>query len=1056
MTQATKKVVIMMSKITWSPEQLKAINKTGCNIIVSAGAGSGKTAVLTERIVKKLKEGTKLNELLVLTFTNSAATEMKNRIVKRMLSDEELSKRLDEVNNSYITTFDSFALSIVKKYHYLLNISANLSLIDSSVIQLKKEEFLNNIFNSLYQKHEPDFLNLLDKFTLKNDESIKNSILGIYDKMLLLEDFDDYIANYLSNYFNSSYISKIIDKFESHILKKISQLAQQLNYLEELDTETYDRVNEPYKLLIECKSYDHVANLFLYNEAILKKNWPKNLESNIVFIKDCIGDIVKYLKDNCIYKDKQTIKDIIMSCESDMSIIIHILKELHLSLKAYKKQYEVYDFVDIALLALKLVKDFSFVKEELKNGFEEILLDEYQDTNDLQECFINTIARDNIYMVGDVKQSIYGFRNANPNLFQEKYNNYSNEILGYKIDLTNNFRSNRPVISLINDLFSSIMDDNIGQADYKKSHLMKYGFTKYEEDISSNHIEYLSYEIDKSFKKADVENFIIAQDILKKITNKVSVYDTSSNEFRPCDYKDFAVIIDKSSQFETLRNILEYHNIPVTVCKDEKLSSGILVSVIQNILILINKVYHQNFDAEFEQAFYGLGRSFLFCYEDELLFDCIANKSYKESLIYQKIQYLVSDIDYKSNKDLVLNILSEFDIENKLILIGDINANLTRLQFIINLSENVAMINQNIFDFSDYLVESFKKDLDLVFSNADTGENKVKIMTIHRSKGLEFPICYFPHNNTTFNKDDVKSTFVFDNTYGIVLPYFNNGIGETIYKTLLKDKYNKKIISEKIRLLYVALTRSRQRIIIINEKPKKYLPNNSGLVLDIIREKYNSFQMIYNSVLYKFKPQMIDIETLKISNNYKYSVKKNYHELISNKKITKITHRVLNLENEVLNERTASKNVKHIITKKEYETLKYGQNLHKAFELCDFVNPTYEGYSPFVANLIKAFLNLDLLKNIKEGIVYKEYEFLYHHNSKIIKGVIDLMIEYSDYIDIIDYKLKNISDDDYLKQLKNYADYINNCTSKKVNLYLYSILDGKLQNITQLCYNLKK
>ena len=197
----------------WTKEQQDAIDRDGFNIIVSAGAGSGKTAVLTARIIRKLKDGVSINKLLVLTFTNAAAKEMKDRIRKAIKKVPSLKKELDLLDSSYITTFDSYSLSLVKKYNYLLNVSKNLKIVDSSIIKIKSKEFLDQIFEELYEKEDEGFLSLIGDFCTKDDSEIKKSILYLNSSLEMKYNKKDFLDNYINNYYNEEYVSKIVNEY---------------------------------------------------------------------------------------------------------------------------------------------------------------------------------------------------------------------------------------------------------------------------------------------------------------------------------------------------------------------------------------------------------------------------------------------------------------------------------------------------------------------------------------------------------------------------------------------------------------------------------------------------------------------------------------------------------------------------------------------------------------------------------------------------------------------------------------------------------------------------
>ena len=216
----------------WTIEQETAINECGQNIIVSAGAGSGKTAVLTERVIRKLKSGVSIKNLLILTFTNNAAHEMKDRIRRSIKKEAEndinLKKELDYIDNAYITTFDSFALSIVKKHHYLIDIGNDISIIDSSIIDLKKEEILEDIFEENYKNNNTLFLKLVDLLCVKDDKKLKELILNINSKIDLLENKNEYLDNYIDNYYNDNFINSIVSDYTNLLLEKINTIKKLL------------------------------------------------------------------------------------------------------------------------------------------------------------------------------------------------------------------------------------------------------------------------------------------------------------------------------------------------------------------------------------------------------------------------------------------------------------------------------------------------------------------------------------------------------------------------------------------------------------------------------------------------------------------------------------------------------------------------------------------------------------------------------------------------------------------------------------------------------------
>ena len=405
---------------TWTKEQNDAILKDKSNIIVSAGAGSGKTAVLSERVIRKLKEGIHVNELLILTFTNAAAKEMKERIRKK-IKKEGLLNELELLDTSYITTFDSYALSILKKYHYRLNISNNLQIVDSDLINYKKEKIIDEIFDEYYKSNNKQLLKLINDFCQKDDKDIRNYILSISSKLDLIIDLDKYFNEYENNYFNEKYLNKILNEFNKLLLDKIKNIKLLLNNLSYYVDEKYNtKINESLKNLLSSNNYIDIKN-----NSTIKLPPLKTVYEEAKKYKELIKKETNEIKDLCKYDDLSEIKNNILLTKDYVQIIIKIIKELNKRLFEFKFNNDLYEFNDISKLSIKLLKENEDIKDEIKYSLNEIMIDEYQDTSDIQEEFISLIENNNVYMVGDIKQSIYRFRNANPYIFKNKYENYS-------------------------------------------------------------------------------------------------------------------------------------------------------------------------------------------------------------------------------------------------------------------------------------------------------------------------------------------------------------------------------------------------------------------------------------------------------------------------------------------------------------------------------------------------------------------------------------------------------------------------------------------------------
>ena len=1012
----------------WTKEQELAIYKDNSNIIVSAGAGSGKTAVLTARVIRKLKDGVDINKLLVLTFTNEAAGEMKARIRKAISKEPSLKEQLDYIDGAYITTFDSFALSILRKYHYAIGASRNISIIDSSVINIKKEEAIDKIFNELYSVKDSDFLKLIGDFCVKDDSEIKKSILKISNSLDMKLDKSEFLDTYTLKFYDNDYISNLACDYLSKIISikdEINNLYEKVLSMEE--SKVCEEYTSSLSSLINSDSYDEIKsnlNISLPRKVELKKE------------KDEIKSLIDSLKELTIYETEDEIVSSYLSTRPYALAIINIIKKLDFEINSYKEKNNSYEFVDVSKMAINIVKNNPSICDEIKYFYNEIMVDEYQDTNDLQEIFISCIANNNVYMVGDIKQSIYRFRNANPLIFKDKYDNYSTGNNGFKIDLTKNFRSREEVLSDINTIFDKIMDNALGGAEYSLSHRMVFGLEDYEKESDkdvSNYLSFYNYSLeDKTYSNDEVEAFIIAKDIKSKINSGYKVFDKETKALRNVTYDDFCIIMDRGTSFDLYKKIFEFENIPLVMYKDEVLTTSDDILILKNIVGFIIKIKKKEFDTEFKYLFTSIARSYLFEYSDDYIFSCFKNRDFMDNDIFSISKEIAKVLDEISTSDFISLIVDKFSFYKKIVKTNGINGIIVRTLYLKNIVKNLESLGYTPYDLKDYFDKMIDEELDIKYKLNNDVSGSVKIMNIHKSKGLEFPVCYYSGLYKKFNIRDFNDRFMFDNKYGIITPYYKEGIGSVISKTLAKDEYIKEEISEKIRLLYVALTRAREKMIFVCPLDDD-IYNDDKLVNINDRLKYRSFLDIVNTIKNEFEGKVKSISDLSF-------VTKDYQKVkdikLNNYDSSPLPIKEVSIEYNSLTENKFSKNSNKLLTKEELYIVNKGLDVHYAFEVTDFKNPDFNiKYGEYV----KRFLDNDLFKNVKDAKVFKEYEFMYEENNSKYHGIIDLMLMYKDHVDIIDYKLSNIDDSNYMKQLNGYKNYISEKTRLSINTYLYSI-----------------
>ena len=1006
--------------MNWTKEQELAINETGKSIIVSAGAGSGKTAVLTNRVVEKIKNGTDIRRLLILTFTNLAASEMKDRIMKK-LKDENLNEQLKYLSSAYITTFDSFTLSLVKKYHTLLNVSKDISIMDSSIETLKLNEIVDNVFDKYYS--DTKFTNFIESFSSKTDDNVKEIIKTLYSKVSTIVD-DDYLDNYISKYYSESYITSIIDKYLEIINLTVLEIKDNYNNLVKYVDDKYLSVFnlEP---LLESNDYDSIKSSL---ELIGSPRKNNNCDPLFKEYKDEISNLLKKLENLVRFSSIDEIRGTYLSTKDNVEVIINILKEIKNKFNEYKNNYNLYTFSDIALLGIKLLKENDSVRKEVTDSFDEIMIDEYQDTSDIEEEFISLISNNNLYMVGDIKQSIYRFRNANPKIFKDKYNSGI-----FKIDLLKNFRSRSEVLNNINLIFNLIMDSEIGDAEYKESHQMYYGNTRYDEPSNQDYnMEILTYDksLNKDYNTDEIEAFTVALDIKNKIDSKYQILDEDT--YRDATYSDFCIIMDRGTSFDLYKKVFEYLGIPLEQIKNEKLTVGDDIIVLKNLLSLIIKVYENNLDNEFKYYFVSIARSYLYRLPDEEIFDIVSSNRFIDTELYKTCKSI--DISEMSSLDLLNMVIDKFNIYSKLITTSNIKESIIRLDYLKTLSNSLSKLGYTPVMFTEYLSDMIL-DGSIEYSLNSGKSNSVRILNIHKSKGLEYNVCYYTGLSKRINESDIKAKFLVGNSNNIIIPYINDGLEETIEKDIFLFDENKESISEKIRLFYVALTRAKEKIIIVSPLEEK--DSYDTLVPKVKRLGYKRLSDMLESIYPVLTPYIktIDLDKLNLSKDYEDIKVKDYKDKIGKSSI-KINLKENNITYNVVSSDKYSKETNKLITLEEYENMKYGTKLHYEFENEDFKTTTNPNILKFLKHIDINYINC-----------YKEYEFIYYVDNTVKHGIIDLMLEYNDHIDIIDYKTNDISDEEYKKQLSGYKDYISTITDKDINIYLYSIIQDKLERL---------
>lgn len=1006
--------------MAWTKDQEKAIHIRGSNVIVSAGAGSGKTAVLTERACQMItNQETAVSSLLILTFTNAAAFEMKDRIRSTLRKQKQFALA-DEVEASDITTFDAYALSIVKKYHWYFDLPSNISILDGSILDMKAGEILDEMFAARYESGDAAFLSMIDHFCVKNDRDLRAFVKKMVEESDLKKDSDAFLRNYFSTYCSEKTFQNWMGQLLCSFKEKLERIKDSLDFLEHPSLR--DALEQRWNQLLEAKNYN---DFYLCVNSFPRLPIYRDLSDEDKDMKNRMMDIYKENVKNYVLElgDEATIRTRFEEAKGReaLSILLSLAMELKEKLLQFEREMHSFTFAEIAKMALQLVETKQ-IREELRSSIRFIMVDEYQDTSDIQEAFVQALANDNVFMVGDTKQSIYAFRNANCAIFQDKYLAYATHQGGEKIDLDFNFRSRREVIDDFNRMFSRLMKVSHGGVDYQKDHIAHFGNQKYE-DIGnvppSHNLELLSYELDgNSAEKYEYEARIIAEDIVKKVNEEYMVYSPKEENPRPIKFSDFAILTANKSQFDVYRRVFDEYQIPLKTFKDETLMGSEVGIFFQSLVFCLASLFENQFDASFLHYYASLARSFVVQMSDEELFYQIKEKKYAQSELFLKLQSISQKQMDLSLVDYLSYALEQFDIYEKLYLLPNIKNNHLTLEHFFTYAKQLSELGYSLPEFASYLKNMKMRSIDIQVESKEQVGNVVSMMSIHKSKGLEFGVIYYPMLSGKISSRGDSSRFSAHHEYGFLLPDLYDG-GMTLSSYLAKEYTKQENLSERIRLFYVSLTRAREKMILLADESKLkpvYFPEEMKSYLD--------FLLYAETYGYSYEKRKVTLEYPMLQKKQEETMQIPQFLL---KEIPQVT-----LSKE---KKRASKTE---ITA-DASSVQFGEKLHYDLEICDLVSKDVSFIEDETERrIIKKVLQLDLFANLKKEEVYQEYHFYREETEEV--SIIDLFLLKENEIILVDYKTKDIDDPAYIEQIAIYRDYLKKTFHRPVKAYLLSLL----------------
>jgi ATP-dependent helicase/nuclease subunit A len=1033
----------------YTKHQAKAIHQEGQNILVSASAGSGKTGVLKARVIRKIKDGIDIDRLIILTFTEAAAAEMKSRIIDE-LNQLGLHDQLIKLDNAIVSTFDAFTLRLVKTYHYLLDLPSDIEISDALLIEIQSQAILEDVIKEFYQSQRPDFKDLVKRYFSGNDYFLNKSILSLAKAIKKMPNHEAVLKQYHSLY-NDQMAHKAYDLYFDHIHKDLVFLAERYEiYLKE-NYGVFSSACDDY--LVACQRiYQDLAQTQkpkalidkIQAFALPKKPRKPRGEDHWLEANDNIKKQVQAIKKEIV--DAHLLDQDYLSTWQEtlpsLSVMLDMVQAYLKGMKAMQKQKNLYSFDDIMSFAIQLFEENDDIRQHYKDTINEILIDEYQDTNDLQDYFISLIANQNIFMVGDVKQSIYRFRDANPKNFMRLLENYQKQDGGHAIRLLENFRSNRFLLETINKLFLKLMTEDCGGVDYQDKHQLITGYPDHDGLNLKNdpmHTHFYDFEAIQEqipdIQKDQVEAYIVANDIQRKIKQRQAVYDGKDN--RPIDYDDITILVDRKTSFDKYARILSMFSIPVNIYDRTLFSESEEIIFLTQFLKCLNGFKSRDL-IELHTALYSVGRSFVYQIPDQDIIGFFVNTSglYDDlknhqalKPVFDDLSDLSKDIDILSNIEIVDKIYQKLNIYQKIGHLSDVASKSRKLDFFYALIERQKDTSfQDLINYLDFIQE--QRDVDIEYTEKRPDIKAVKMMSIHQSKGLQFPVVYMMGLHKKFNFQENKEVFNFSKDYGILTYSNHSGIYRNYIERLYFRELKNEDISEKIRLMYVALTRAKEEINFV-------LQAKESLNLDKINQN-NYLEILYDG----FQLEAKDIIT---------------HIVLPEESQTKaaildhqtITYKHFSYPEEIIDDYRYSKSEKTFFTDEEKEALAYGEAIHESLEHIDYnqLEPSMKDLPDFIQKSIRNLRKTQVFTSLKSPQYYQEYEFVHIIDGRQTTGIIDLLIEDQDQIIILDYKLKNIDDPAYEKQIQGYYDYLKDITTKPIKAYLYSLVHQTLKEI---------
>lgn len=898
----SRKEELLMSKtIPLRPEneqftdnQWQAVFDGDENILVSASAGSGKTTVLVRRVIEKLKSGVNIDRLLIVTYTEAAAKEMKERIqaaLQKAITNESeqekknhFIKQLTLLPTANISTLHAFCLTVIRRFYYLIEMDPVFRLLtDETEMLLLKEDVWDGLREQFYGENQEAFYQLTSNFSNdRSDDGLTRLIFSLYDFARANPDPEEWLTHLADSYQVTGQLGDSVlfqDYLKPQVMESLFRCVERYEEMIRL-TEGEEKLEKIANLARNEKEFvetfssqladNDLESGFDVSKTITFERYPtvrveelKETAAQAKNLREQNKKAINAILENLFTLSPEEMKEILDRSQPLVEEMAQVGKAFIDTYSQQKLKKGLVDFNDLEhftlnILAKKEAGEWrpTEASNYYREKFDEVLVDEYQDINRLQETILYwlrrpTASEGNLFMVGDVKQSIYSFRLADPTLFIEKYNQYGANKEGKRIVLAENFRSRRNVLDFTNLVFEQLMDERVGQIVYDEAAQLVHGFDQFAE-AENYDTELLIYEkkserveevlgLDDSQlileDKTEGELHMTALKIRELIDKNFLIYDKTTKENRPLTYKDIVLLTPTKKNNLTILEIFKLAGIPIQVNDAQNYFQATEIQTMVALLQIIDNPYQDiPLAAVLRSPIVGLKENELVTlrlaakkssyYEAFLTFNQIEAKESAQLALKEKTQAFAAQLEQwremARRNQLATLIWKIYQDTAYLDYVGGMPAGKQRQANLFALIDRAASYEQTsfrgLFQFVRFIEKMQEKDKDLAEPVILSEENAVRVMTIHASKGLEFPVVFILDMTKEFNLGDLNERYIFDDRLGVGIRYLDQ-TDRILYETLpflaIKQAKLKKLLSEEMRKLYVALTRAEQKLYLV-------------------------------------------------------------------------------------------------------------------------------------------------------------------------------------------------------------------------------------------------